>query len=343
MYGFGFLLGFSPWLLFNWYYGWWGANFAYLFLSEEASPYHWFSHIPLLIKYSLSRLFSFRKLTGDVGFWPGGFFAGIYFLSLFHLGLQQFQNRFEVKSGFQIKTFGFFFQIFLIALVLLSRGSLYESYLLPMVPFIGMTLILGMESLGRRTQIFLVVFFFGIFLQGNLNLVHWSEMGRTLSLPVEKRSEGDILFTLETKFGHDLDLFQQKSRLLLTGESPELKRTFYEGLSKDFFQIRNINDLKKALSIIQEIEPELQSILYDRLGIGLGFYTHFDPNTLQELFKEFQIPSSMQGPVYAGFIQGLNWANYSREERLEKGHKICGVIPTEDKSFCQEGLKRLDR
>lgn len=339
-YSVAFLLGFSPMLLFNYTYGWPTFSFftSTLFGSGAGISLNDF---PNFFKEALIGLFSFRQLSPSVSFALAFGYAVCFLVALFYLGYRIRGRLFQRKSGLDIEVFGFLFSIILMGIVAFASGRAFAQYLFPMVPFVGMTIVLAVEGKARWFRWTSAFCFITAGLVGNFSIVSLGEIGKSLSMPGFSKYES-VNNTLEFVFGHDPDLFRKKSLLLIKNEDADFKRVFFEGTSGELFRVESPKDIESALAYIQEIEAPFHPILYDRLGVALGPFCQFDLARLRKWLKTYAVPVAMQKYLFPGFVQALNWSQDFQAKRFEVGQQICAATFGEEKQYCEVGLSRLD-
>ncbi len=302
-----FLIGFSPLLLYNAKYGWTGMEIIEaLFLTPNYSANYFLEQMTLVLKIGLRGLFGFRDLEGIS---RRIFMEGYTLLYLTALGALLFQKRKEILKpvkGLDLVTFGLLFQLLLISLTIIASWGYREYYFFPLVPFMGMTLVLAFGGLKRPIKFAILAFCILGGLAGNISYVakRLPDFGRPLKMP--GYSDGLLGYFVEARFGYyDFDLFQRKVRQALGGRTLKYKEEFFQNFTSGSLAIHHKEDLEQKILFVKSWDPSLQPTLFKKLGMQLGIYSDFSQKNLNDLLVEYKIDPSFYPMIYEGFSEAL--------------------------------------
>jgi len=319
-----FFIGFSPLIFYNWHEGWpiISAGFLREFFDINGT---FFLLLPQIfyktIRHSLRIFFGFPNLPSV----PRHFFMEgytlFYLLSFAYLFWKKKKDIWKLGNRFDLEAFGLAFQLLLFALFLKRSDFTGEYYLFPIVPFIGMTLVVAGSHLGYRLLRGLVIFCISAGILGNLSPISLHQLGSTLSLP--GYSYLSLAGSLEARVGKKPSLLFDKFKKLVRGQPLSVKRMLYRKMPTNCFEIKTAEDIKAVLSFIKTVELELQPILFEKLGWQLGVYAQFQPKRMEPLLKESGIDPTFHPAIYRGAVQGFQENGQTFLEFVKKGIAFC--------------------
>ncbi|MBI4436438.1 MAG: glycosyltransferase family 39 protein [Candidatus Omnitrophica bacterium] len=267
-----FLVGFSPWLLYNGLYGFHGfdrVKEAFVYSSVER---------PLIIPFRflklatlrLIQLFSFNYREGTHVLSHITLFNIVYYAALFFSYgiLCQFEK--ENKKIY----FFFLFPLFFLSAASLSRFHLgiYEfRYYVPLFPFFFAVIALALVRLGNFSRIFqkvslgILILLLGMGCVGELNLLRFKEFA--LSLKHRGYSYRQLGWALAYRHGQDLNQLSDLIKALDMRLSPSERFDFHLGLSQDMvYRPETLENLEKLFLWVKQLDRMYQPFYLKEIG-----------------------------------------------------------------------------
>lgn len=338
VYSIAFLIGFSPWLVYNYHYNWGGVALVETFFTAK----DFLPHFYWLVRKGIAGILVFRQFSPIPKLVFTGVFTLFYFSSLVYLACQKRKSILKLRNAFDIEAFGLLYQILLLIFPLVSQKAMNKEYLIPMVPFMGMTLVVVATRVGeamgriwgRRLQTFLALFFITIGILGNTSLIRFNQLGSSLHM----QGYSNQLFSegLGYRFGNDLSIFQKKFRKFLEGRAPEAKKVLALGALNVIAKIKNANGAEKFRSSIELTDEEVRPIFFEKFGWAVGRFLKLEPKDLTSALSTYRIPSTFYPEFYRGFLSSLSGTKY--EETTLKCLSLCQSAFIKAKPACYEGM-----
>lgn len=297
-----------PLFLYNWHDGWqWWSHWIQSYYPEGFSFAYFLKSFYEVLLHNIRDLFLFPFFPSLLKkiFMDG--FALFYLFSLLYLFLKK-------KKGW-LETFGLLFQLLLLGIVVVTHQFHWTQYLFPMVPFMGMTMVLFISRFKKVARVGLALLYVGVGIAGNFSLVLFHLLGATLSWPgysYEATSE-----ILQYRLRNNCPLLTLKMEQLLKGQSQETKRFLYQGISEECLG-------PESLDFIRRSEISFQPILFEKLGIKLG---------KKHLLKQWKIDSHFWPAIAKGVVQGI-----LEESKIDQAVSFCKKTSKEAKRSCYKGL-----
>lgn len=340
----GFVTSFFPWILLNLHNKGVGVLQVFYFFTPENGLIHFikgFAGLFLKPDHGLQGLLGWGPAGGGAGRIAAVFFTLLYCFSLFSLVKRAWPLWKIPDSKMSLEKFALIFQFLLLILVAVERwGSSRYYYLFPLVPFMGMTMVSAISGFLPILKKPVFVFFLLAALVGNVQAVSWPDFGRTLSL--QGYSYGKLCMALEPHVTMDPDLFEKRFLGFLKGRDLEIKKICFQNFNSGFYYTRDLNRIQRRRQFIENMEPELKPVLFEKLGEELGRYAFYDFTLLFSLVKELGIEEQYHPPVYYGVISGLSFGKTTLLEMFEAALPICKAAKDFIKPFCYKGLGMVE-
>lgn len=339
VYGLCFLIGFTPWLFLSNHIGW--HHFTGWFTSFARSPLYDFSifeNTYRFLRYPLRNFFAFHLFS----FWPRHFFtegyATLFLVSFFYLLWKKAKDVSRGVRGFDIEAFGLLLQILFISFVILFDHYNATHYLFPIVPFIGMNLVILARALNRVLRLAMASFCILAGILGNFASISFGSFGATLAWP--GYSYAELASCLSDGAITDSNLLFQKFKALAKGQSHAIQQFLYRRLPYEYLEIKTAKDLSRFLVVIQGEPEPVRPILFEKLGVELGIYSGFQHETLSRLLKEEHVPEKFYPEIYQGALQGHFDGIFFKEflSQLKKGASFCQSAPLNIQPECFKTL-----
>lgn len=343
LYAVGFLVGFSPMLYYNAFHTSWKG------VAKVSEFYFWgfdgqaildnFSRVFMNWETGLGGLFGFWDLQAPWGLALGVTYLFLYLFSLLFLIYRRWGFWKNLSGRWDAEAFGLMYQLFHIFLMVMATAGWGLQYAMPMVPFIGMTIVSSASALPLLWRRSLLSFGILAGIVGNFLAIDWKRMGETRHL--QGFSYGEMGETIGYMFGYDLDLFQQKIGKIMEGKSADGVELFYKNLHDEVVGLNAREDIPKRLTFIRHLPEALHPVFYQKLGIHLSILLQSDSGGVEEILQEYGISKNFYPDIYYGFVLGLNRTDLNGEGLVKKGLAICEKVPALSKSGCYEGVGAL--
>ena len=271
-----FLIGFSPWFVYNSLYHFHGID-----RMREAMTYPGWKRI-FVIPFRFLKLATY-KIVGMLSFnYREGirYHPRITFLNIFYYAALLFSYFFLYRFGRRNKKthFFFLFPLLFILAASLSRFDIatYECrYMVPLFPIFFAAIGLGLSQseehfsrLFQKVSRGTLVFLLAMGIKGEINLVSPWEF--KLSLAHQGYSYyqlgGNLVYRDPENFGRVLEL----AKRLDAGLTPSERLSFHRGLSEASYVVEKPEDLKKYLPWIKSFDRTYQPLFLDELGHEWG-------------------------------------------------------------------------
>lgn len=338
-----FLIGVSPLIYYNAKYSMTGYLVVKdIFTMIDGSSNYFFQRFAWVFQHGIPGLFVFQKFPPVPKFILTGFFTFSYLASLVYLVWKKRKLLFTFRGdkGFDIESFGLVYQVLLIAMAMASGRIYSKEYLLPMIPFIGMTLVIGISQLskilgvicGNWLKTSLAIFCISAWILGDWGLVRWNKWGEAFHI----KGYSDVLLAQRLVnnlyVNQDIVAFQRKFELFLEGHTTEDKKRLWLVVLNQL-PIKHTSDRNFFLAI-NEVEEEIRPVFYEHFGWSVGRTSQW--NVKSQDYKDWITSHS---EIYRGFISGLTGSNHG--EALQKGLALCLSATFKLKPACYEGLGLL--
>jgi len=331
-----FLVGISPLILYNIKYNVMGY-FAMqeIFTRMDSSLSHFFQRGLWTFGKGIPGLFVFKNFSPTPKFILTGFFTLTYLVSYLHLVWEKRKSLlcFQSDKGFDLVAFGVTYQALFIALALASNRIYGKELLFPIVPFIGMTLVMGASRFSQKwIKTCLVLFCITVWILGDLSLVRIKKWGEAFH--IQGYSYTLLAQQLGGKFylNKNFTIFQKKLRIFLEGHTAGNKRQLAFA-SLGLLPIEQTASHEFLYSIL-EAEEIIQPIFYEHFGRSLG---KISPANIQ--LQDYQNMIRLHPEIYRGWISVLSGPNLIAA--LKKGRSLCIRASPHLKPACYEGLGLL--
>ncbi|OGQ05151.1 MAG: hypothetical protein A3F82_02015 [Deltaproteobacteria bacterium RIFCSPLOWO2_12_FULL_44_12] len=181
-----FLIGVSPLIVYQLKYSMTGySSMREIFTWIHFSWGHFLQRFVWVFSHGIPGLFVFQKFPPLPKFILTGFFTFSYLSSLIYLVWEKRKSllNFQGDKGFDVQAFGVTYQLLFIALALVSGRIYGKELFLPIVPFIGMTLVLGASRfLKNKFRTSLALFCITAWILGDLSLVRFKKLGEAFQI-----------------------------------------------------------------------------------------------------------------------------------------------------------------
>lgn len=328
-YLFAFLIGFSPAIAYNIYFGW---GFVLDFFTPMLQTHFDFKELLhdsiWTFRHSLRLLLDFPLLPNFLRRFFRDGMTLTYLFSLFYLFWLRKKSFFHLKV-FDIQIFGLIFQI-LLFIVFVKQGDMdAPRYLIYMIPFIGMTMVCSVSHLAKSLRLALVILFVLAGLLGQITLMmhRYPVLANTL----QGYSYSSLVGILCRNAWKKPKLFQEKFNILARGKALLIQEEMARIVDLGSFGFQFPQDSSKILEFIGGIEEKLQPIWYEKLGREYG----------PEVAK-LDIPLKFQPALYRGFIQTLGLGGGKFLDIFSRGLEFCNQAPQTAMSACYKGLGLME-
>lgn len=347
MYLIGFLVGFSPMLYHNAFhvswlglgkieelYGWLGGEIEWIYL--------WRLFIPLLLsdlRNGVGGLFGFWDLGSPWNLVLGYFYLYLYLFSLAILIYRKWGFWKGLSRRFDAESFGLMYQLFHLFLMMMAIFSWGLQYAMPMVPFIGMTIVSSASVFGLWWRRGIGAFCLLAGIIGVALSMDWKQMGQTRHLQgFSYREMGwSLNYQLNRQSGVGFDLFWKLSDQFLKGRKPEIIKAFYQGVDGDEYFFHAKEEIPKRLNFIRHLPESLHPLYYRKFGKRLTPLLASDLERFESILQEYEISKNFYPDIYYGFVMGLIHSDIG-EGLYTEGLQICSDAPEFTKSACYEGV-----
>ena len=269
-----FLLGFSPWFVYNFLHQFHGLDLirnAFIYPSKVVfvTPFRFLKLVTLKLIMTLS--FDYRK---GIYFQPHlTLFNLVYYTVILLSYLMLYRFGWENRKTHFLVLFPFLYLL----IASISQFSSYPDfsiYFTPLFPFFFAVIALGLVRLGslarilQKVSLLILVALLAMGVKGELNLVSPSEFG--LSLKYHGYSYRELGSALSYRYADSYEQLLRVGEKAAVGLPPSERLSLYCGLGNFEYSLDETEDLQKYFSQLKRFDKMYQPLFLEEMGRILG-------------------------------------------------------------------------